>query len=102
MTSYPVGNKTSFCRKHAFQVSMERYQEVMVAVSESDIKICLKRPLRRNHDEVISVLQLNLFISETMHRRQNVIVERYQEVEVTLSESIMKNRRKRTLAKKSR
>jgi len=37
-----------------------------------------------------------------MHPRQNVTVERYQEVMVALSESIMKNRLKRPLAEKSR
>jgi len=48
MTSYPPYNKTSLSRKPCIQdkkVTIERYQEVMVALSESVMKICLKRPL---------------------------------------------------------
>jgi len=37
-----------------------------------------------------------------MHPRQNVGMERYQEVMVALSESVMKIRPKRPLAEKSR
>jgi len=40
MTSYPVGNKTSLSRKPYItdkKLLMERYQEVMVAMSESFI-----------------------------------------------------------------
>jgi len=36
---------------------MEQYEEVMVALSESIMKNCLKRPWRRNQDDVISYLQ---------------------------------------------
>jgi len=37
-----------------------------------------------------------------MHTKQNVGMERYQEVMVALLEAVMKIRRKRPLAKKSR
>jgi len=45
---------------------MNHYKEVMVALSESVMKKCLQRPLRRTDDDVISGLQL-IVISETMH-----------------------------------
>jgi len=47
MTSYPVCNKTSLSRKPwiSDKINVERYQEVMVALSESVMKICLMRPL---------------------------------------------------------
>jgi len=41
-------------------------------------------------------------MSETMHPRQNVGMERNQEVMVAFPESVMKIRRKRSLAEKSR
>jgi len=49
----------------------------------------------------MSGLQINLAISETMHPRQKVGMERYQKVMVALPEAVMKYRRKRPLAKKS-
>jgi len=58
-------------------------------------------PPGRNHDNVISGLQYNLVISVTMHPRRKVIEERYQEVMVALSESVMKNRLKHPLEEKS-
>jgi len=42
-------------------------------------------------DDVLSGWQLNLVISETMHRKLHFIVDHYQEVMVTLSESVMKS-----------
>jgi len=41
-------------------------------------------------------------MSETMHPRQKVGMERYQEVMIALPESVMKIRRERPLAEKSR
>jgi len=51
-----------------------------------------------DHNDVISCGQLNLVISETMHPTQKVTMERYQEIMVALSESVMKNCLKRSLA----
>jgi len=68
---------------------MERYQEVMVAISECLMLNSVKESWRRNHDDVISGLQFNLVISETMHPRKKVTMERYQEVMVATSESLM-------------
>jgi len=48
MTSFPVSNKTSLSQKPCIpdkNVTMEGYQEVMVALSESVMKNRLKRPL---------------------------------------------------------
>jgi len=48
MTSYPVGNKTSLSRKQSIadkKVTMDHYQEVKVALSESVFKMCLQRTL---------------------------------------------------------
>jgi len=47
MTSYPVSNKTSLSRKPSIpnKVTMERYQEVMIALSQSVMKNRVKRPL---------------------------------------------------------
>jgi len=48
MMSYPVSNKTSLSRKPCIadkKVTMERYLEVMVALSESVMENYLKRPL---------------------------------------------------------
>jgi len=44
----------------------------------------------------------NIVLSETIHPRQNISMERNQEVMVALSESVIKNRLKRSLAEKSR
>jgi len=54
------------------------------------------------HDDVISGWQWNLVITKTMHPIWKVTVERYQEVMVAISESVMKIRLKRPHAKKSR
>jgi len=48
---------------------MERYKEVMVALSESVMKIAWSTAWWRNYDDVISGWQENLVISETMHHR---------------------------------
>jgi len=48
ITSYPACNKTSLSRKPGIadkKVTMERYQEVMIALSESVMENRLKRPL---------------------------------------------------------
>jgi len=47
MTSYPAGNKPRFLGNHAseIKVTMERYQKVMVALSESVMKKYVQRPL---------------------------------------------------------
>jgi len=49
MTSYPACNKTRYLGNHASQikVTIERYQEVIIALSESVIKNPLKRPLAK-------------------------------------------------------
>jgi len=59
---------------------MERYQEVMVALLETVKKNLLSWivPKRRNHDDVISSLQQNLVISETMYPRWKVNMEHYE------------------------
>jgi len=47
MTSFPVGNKTSLSWKPCIlhkKIGMERYQEVMVGLSEPVMKNRLKRP----------------------------------------------------------
>jgi len=51
-------------------------------------------PWQRNHGDVISGLQYNLVISETMHPRYIVFIERHQEVIVALSEIVMNIRRR--------
>jgi len=59
MTSYWVCNKTSLCRKLCIpdkKVTMERYQAVMVALSESVMKNRLKRPYLGNHASQIKVV----------------------------------------------
>jgi len=49
MTSYPVGNKTSLSRKPCISnkkfITMDRFHEIMLALSESVMKNRLKRPL---------------------------------------------------------
>jgi len=48
MASYPVGNKSLLSWKPCIpdkKIIMERYQEVMVALSESVMKNRLNRPL---------------------------------------------------------
>jgi len=48
MTSHPVGNKTLVSRKPCIadkKVTMERYREVMVALTESVMKTRVKHPL---------------------------------------------------------
>jgi len=105
MTSYLTRKKTLVISEtmHLWlTVARDHYQEVMVALSESVMKSSLSAPWQRNHDDVISGLQWNLVISETMHPRRNVDMERYQEVMVARSESVMKIRRKPPLAEKSR
>jgi len=69
MTSYLLGNKTSLSRKPGIpdeklliketmhpieKVTMERYQEIMVALSESVMWNSVREIWRRNHDNVIS------------------------------------------------
>jgi len=53
-------------------------------------KIARSAPWRRNDDDVISGLQQNLLISETVHCRTKVTKDHYQEFMLALSESIMK------------
>jgi len=57
MTSYLVANKTSLPRGPCIadkKVTMERYQEVMVALSESVMKKGVQHPWRRTGDDLIS------------------------------------------------
>jgi len=75
---------------------MDQYQEVIVAHSESVLKIRMKRPLA--DDYVISGCQQNLVISETMHPRYKITMERYHEIIVALSESVVKKRMELPLA----
>jgi len=51
------------------KVTMECYQEVMVALSESVMKIRLKRPLTKKSQLRHIRLAIKPFISETMHPR---------------------------------
>jgi len=69
---------------------------------KSSWKIARSASWWRNHDDVISGLQKKLIISRTMHPRQKVIIDHYQEVKLALSETVMKNCLKRPLAEKSR
>jgi len=56
---------------------------------------------QRTDSDVICGCQYNLITSETMLRRWKVTLERYSEIMVALSESVMKNCVKRPLAEKS-
>jgi len=75
---------------------MERYQEVIIALSESVIKNSVKRPLAEKSRRHIR-FAIKLVIPETMHPRNKVTMKRYQEVMVDLSESVMKNCLKRPI-----
>jgi len=72
---------------------MERYQGVMVALSESVIKSAYCAPWRRTDDDVISGLQCNQVIAKTMHGCYKITMDNYHEVRevmVAQSESVMK------------
>jgi len=56
------------------------HKEVGVALSESVLKFACSAPWWRTDDDVISGCQLNLVISETMHRRYKVAVDHFHEV----------------------
>jgi len=84
-------------------VTLERYQEVMVALSESVIKKCVSAPWRRNDHDAISRLAIKpRYLGKPCIADKKVTMERNQEVMVALSVSVMKNRLKRPLAEKSR
>jgi len=75
---------------------MEHVQEVMVALSESVMKICWKRP----PSEEITMTSYPACNKTSICRKpcipdKKVGMERYQEVEVALSEFVIKNRLKR-------
>jgi len=84
---------------------MERYKEVMIALSESVMKNRLKQPLAektrcRNIRFAIKLRYLGNHASQ-----KKVNMERYQEVMIALaalSESVMKNCLKQPIAEKSR
>jgi len=81
---------------------MERFEEVTVALSESIMQNRLKRPLAeksRGRHIRLAIKPRYLGNSAT---QINVTMERYQEVMFALSESVLKNRLKRSLAHKSR
>jgi len=76
MTSYPVGNKTSLSQKPC--IAHKKLLWITIRKSYSlfqkpSWKIAWSAPRRRNHDDVISGLQWNLVISETMHRRKKLL-----------------------------
>jgi len=57
MTSYPACNKTSLSRKPCIpdkNVTMERYQKVMVAFSKSVMKSACSTPWQTTDDDVTS------------------------------------------------
>jgi len=78
--------------RHTRNMSMSMNYENGVVLTDSVSETCVKRPLayisRWRHNR----LAKNLDISEIMHRRKNVTMERHQEVMVALSKSVMKNR----------
>jgi len=72
MTSYPACNKTSLSPKPCITDKKVLWNTIRKSWSLSQKpswKIAWSAPLRRNHDDVISALQLNLIISETVHPR---------------------------------
>jgi len=71
-------------------------QEVMVALSQSVIENRLKRPRRRNHDDVISGLQKASLSRKPCIPDKTNTMERYQYI------ICHENRLKRSLAEKSR
>jgi len=105
MTSYPPYNKTSLSRKPCIpgkKVTIERYQEVMVALSEFVIKNRLKRPLAEKSRWRHIRLAMKPRYPGNHASQMKSYRCRYQEVMVALSESVMKIRLKRLLAEKSR
>ena len=61
-------------------------------------KLYTAPPSGQNHDDVISVSQENLIISETERDRGEVTIELYWEVWVAVSESVIENDVRRPLA----
>jgi len=105
MTSYPAINKTSLSRKPCFpagKLLRDTMRKSWSLYQNPSWKIAWSAPWRRNYDDVISGWQWNFVISETMHPRWKVTIERYQEVMVALSETVMKNLLKRLLSENSR
>jgi len=105
MTSHRVCNITSLSRKPCIpdkKLLKNAIRKSWSLFQNPSWKIVWSAPWRRNHDDVLSALQWNLIISETINPRWNVTMERYEEVMVTLSKSVMKNCLKRFLVDKSR
>ena len=60
------------------EVTIEHKKELVVNFSGTIVKLCVRRPLPEIsplHHDVISGLQENMIISETMHDRGEVTVE---------------------------
>jgi len=94
--------KPRYLGSHASQIksSMEHYQEVMVALSESVKKNRVKHPLADKSWWRHIRLTIKLRYIRNFASQLKVTMEHYQEVMVALSESIMKNCRKRSLTAK--
>jgi len=73
---------------------MEHYQEVMVALSESVMKIRPKHPLAEKSRWRHIRLVIKPHYLENHASQMKVTMEHYQEVTFALSESVMKNRLK--------
>jgi len=80
------------------KVTMERYQEVMVALPESVIKNRLKLPLAEDWRWRHVRLAIKPHYLANHASRIKFTMERYREVMVPLSESMMKNRVKHPMA----
>jgi len=105
MKSYPVSNTISLSRKPCTITKKLLYNCIRKSWSlfqNHVMKNRFERPLVEKLPWRNIRLAIKPLISETVHRRLNVTTERYQEVILALSESVMKNRLKRPLAEKSR
>ena len=94
MTSFPVCKKTSLSRKLCMievKLLKNTNRKSWSPFQNLSWKIPCGAPQRRYHHDVISGLQENLIISDTMHDRGEVTKEHKQEVMVTLSETVIKN-----------
>ena len=56
-------------------ISTEQNQKTIVGLSESVIRNCIQRPQRIQHHDIISGLQENVIISDTVHDGSKVTIE---------------------------
>jgi len=84
--------KPRYLENHASQkkVTMERYQEVMVALSESVMKNRVERPLAKKSRWHHIRLAIKIRYLGNHATQIKVTMDRYQQVMVAFSESVMK------------